>query len=783
MIEFKDLDFFNHYFGNLKAFRLVDNFKRIEQEIEISSKKREFYSGTIEAIDTIHPLLIQVEIPISFPHHKLTFRTTSLHGYPHLIYNASKKSSWFCLNTPFSETAEDQLNLEISRLTEWIERQMSPDLIANISDPGVISALRKANAYEWENPDEMEEYNEDCLLTFIGNFAQNSSNFDQTQGIFNCVRNKSGRFYILENKDLTNCKLPFVVVDSDPEDLSDLVSMIQQYGWDNTIIQHLLPNVNVLDYECDTYLYSGKENLSVEESFQRIDKAHKELIVPEKHFEVLNSQIDTLKEKIIKNKGPESLLSLDFNSCNSEDFFEEEILEYQNGLNYFALGVKSPNGLISWLLCTTSNNLKRFEETTYDLDINKIIIKKPSYIELFCFQDQRIPENNYFGRGKFTKNFTNLKVAIIGLGAIGSMLAESLVRSGVKVLGLWDNDSVQPGNICRSTYTIKDLGENKILALASKLSAILPSCKITKNGCWYSSYYRYNGPNSYNGGDFYSSINYTSQADTIKSLDDYDLVIDCTASNEILHFLSYALVDKHLISLCITNHAKELVCVTNRDENPFDLRKHILSKIEQDTKNLYTEGTGCYSPTFYAKNCDIAALVNLVVREMDVHFQENKLLHSTTWSYTKRGVTADEQKMYVLESNPQIKLSVSSETLFDGEDLPDTNHKHIGYLLGGYNHAGTHIYLTHMIASDNAQSQLIQAFEQSHGIIDYIGDYSYSWENNVAWEETLHNSLANKASNELINTNNPLLATRNTDGTISFYLYINDNLSQFVACK
>lgn len=85
-------------------------------------------------------------------------------------------------------------------------------------------------------------------------------------------------------------------------------------------------------------------------------------------------------------------------------------------------------------------------------------------------------------------------------------------------------------------------------------------------------------------------MNYNSQEEAIKELDGYDLIIDCTGSNEMLHFLSYAASNMEIISMCITNHANDLLCISSKDGNPFEQRKTYLSRIEQDTKNFYVEG-------------------------------------------------------------------------------------------------------------------------------------------------------------------------------------------------
>lgn len=274
----------------------------------------------------------------------------------------------------------------------------------------------------------------------------------------------------------------------------------------------------------------------------------------------------------------------------------------------------------------------------------------------------------YFGRGSFSKSFNSKRVALVGLGAIGSMVASSLAHCGVSKIGLWDFDIVEPGNICRSAYTIKNMGESKVSAIDSIIRSINPFVETRTHGYWL----EYDANTiKFIGTSFYANVNYNSQEDASKELEGYDLVIDCTGSNEMLHFLSYAASNAEIISMCITNHANDLLCISNRDGNPFELRKAYLSRIEQDTKNFYIEGEGCYSPTFLANNCDIASLVNLALRDLNLNMEKGNLMHSTIYSYSERGIISDRISTYKLEGY-DITLNVSKETLYDAEEMNDS---------------------------------------------------------------------------------------------------------------
>ena len=105
MIEYKDAEFYSDYFKSLDGFSIIEEFKESKEDDE-----KKLFVGYVEVLNTIHPLIVRVEIPFTFPHNKLTFRTKSISGYPHLIHSGkTKHGDWFCLNTPFAETVEESI--------------------------------------------------------------------------------------------------------------------------------------------------------------------------------------------------------------------------------------------------------------------------------------------------------------------------------------------------------------------------------------------------------------------------------------------------------------------------------------------------------------------------------------------------------------------------------------------------------------------------------------------------------------------------------------------------
>lgn len=86
----------------------------------------------------------------------------------------------------------------------------------------------------------------------------------------------------------------------------------------------------------------------------------------------------------------------------------------------------------------------------------------------------------------FKPDMLESRVHIIGCGAIGSTVAENLVRFGITKITLYDFDNVEPHNIANQMFRHTDIGKSKVEALAGYLAEINPDCaselKLVKDG-------------------------------------------------------------------------------------------------------------------------------------------------------------------------------------------------------------------------------------------------------------------------------------------------------------
>jgi len=70
------------------------------------------------------------------------------------------------------------------------------------------------------------------------------------------------------------------------------------------------------------------------------------------------------------------------------------------------------------------------------------------------------------------------RVAIAGVGGLGSNIAISLARLGVGFIRIIDFDVVEPSNLNRQQYLIRDIGEYKVKALKKQLLDINPFIEV-----------------------------------------------------------------------------------------------------------------------------------------------------------------------------------------------------------------------------------------------------------------------------------------------------------------
>ena len=234
----------------------------------------------------------------------------------------------------------------------------------------------------------------------------------------------------------------------------------------------------------------------------------------------------------------------------------------------------------------------------------------------WCHVDEARPEaTRDRGEGSPMAEFAGQRVAIVGCGAIGSHLAEHLVRAGVTDLTLVDNDIVSVGNLSRQAYEEGDLTLRKADSLANRLQRISPELNVSPH--------------------FKNAISLLG--DPASPLWQCDVLFDATANKAVAKriesvrqsidkppwIMSMQLGhrgDRSLLTatppyavggpIRLTRNAKLAATATPR-------LKTFADEFWPDPPrtDLFLPEPGCSSPTFTGANSDVAAVVGALVRD------------------------------------------------------------------------------------------------------------------------------------------------------------------------
>lgn len=217
---------------------------------------------------------------------------------------------------------------------------------------------------------------------------------------------------------------------------------------------------------------------------------------------------------------------------------------------------------------------------------------------------------NFYGRGAFHHRISTAKVLIIGIGAIGSMVATTLVRGGVIDVVLIDHDVKEPENICRSEYGFLPGITSKVQELTNRLTAISPFVSVKSSEDLIDLF-----KVVVNGSE-------TGWINAVKShLDKYDIIFDCSTDNDIAFLLGMLDLKAEVFSFSITNNARELICGVKL--NLYSWLQYIFHQLGQEMEDLYAPA-GCWNPTFRASYNDIAVLVQFALCHINSCFKAEK---------------------------------------------------------------------------------------------------------------------------------------------------------------
>jgi len=236
-------------------------------------------------------------------------------------------------------------------------------------------------------------------------------------------------------------------------------------------------------------------------------------------------------------------------------------------------------------------------------------------------KSKNIAYDRLYVRGGHEATFKTKNIAIFGCGAIGSLVAELLVRGGLQTLYLFDYDSVEFGNLCRHTLDGRDFNNFKSKALAKRLASVNPMADIKA--------YTFDIPEHLVNSKLLENI-----------FSDINLFIDCTTSEAAFQWLDdYAgKHSKDMITMFINFYAEFLTLIISGSKNscstifqdliycikerqsPISYEEYSREPSEEEK---ILEGAGCWHATFPALNCHINVLVSAAVDIINKHIAHN----------------------------------------------------------------------------------------------------------------------------------------------------------------
>lgn len=207
-------------------------------------------------------------------------------------------------------------------------------------------------------------------------------------------------------------------------------------------------------------------------------------------------------------------------------------------------------------------------------------------------------------RGRLSGDLRSREILLVGAGAIGSAVAELLVRGGIRKLLVVDGQRLEIGNLVRHSLRLDALHEQKAPALAQRLNLASPHAQVE----------------AIDGG-----FPPSGEEDREKVLR-CDTVLDCTGEDAILRHLELFPWEGERIfaSLSLGFGAERLFCFASRGVTfPLDdyrgaVDPHLRRELERYPEaELPREGAGCWHPLFPARIDDLWPMAAVAVKVLE----------------------------------------------------------------------------------------------------------------------------------------------------------------------
>lgn len=694
-----------------KAFSIVDNIKKGDK----------YYEGRIEVNYLNKNLSFDIFIPHNYPlthpnsdNISIKFKNKNYIGINHVNLDGS-----VCFHPDKNENFDNKLLYELECLKQWIKDYY---------------VLKK----------EDDNYTYLIHTTEIG--CVNKLYFTNTKNNFSKDSFGTFDFTIYSDEKFEKKKFP--------------IKKLFRLGFDN----------GVIDTWSDTFIKKLKDKTCRKGLYYFIEEEPlRKITAGRKGIETWDELKDYLSDDFIEHlyKG----LKNDF----SKSYYYEKSV-------FLIIGYKIPTDEAyeeHWDLIRISKNnipidFKRTDKNELQ-KTNKSFDYKLKKNRINWGTVENIDYHRFFGRGKLDDKITNSNILIIGCGALGSSLAEILVRSGVKNLTIEDFDNIKGGNLCRANYDLNDLIFFKTNRLSNRLQSISPFVNLNEIPIKLSNY------------DLQNVKNYLNEK--------IDIIFDCSTDTEVTYILDNVKYTGRIFSLAITNNAKSFVSITGKSLTK--QAKTIFDFIENEPPS-YFEGTGCGYPTFEANYNDINALLNIGLKVINNNYSKDKNHESFIVEPSFEDdliIDIEEYEYYNIDDiNSSIHISKSILKRIE-EETKFHYPKEFGGVFIGYK-SDINFIITDILIPDeykNGQTifirepgtlneRLSEIHKMTNGEIEYLGEWHSHPNGPTTPSRTDIKAMEIISKDKNINIDKPLLMIAEVD-KISFgkdlYIYDDKKLKKY----
>lgn len=537
----------------------------------------------------------RVEVPVNFPLAGLQFYYQGNQIASHLL-----RKGLVCASSPFSDAFDQKMQLDLDAIGEWIDGfVLSEDkkhyeylpierhaIFMLFDEPEAPVHLKAGDCGEFHYM-KLPRGNESVESTFMaldlgGKKAAWSSHYSQ-------VNPQKALAYW---KSLLEVKLMMgQVSQAQIEAISD---MAQGKPWPSDVTDVTVPKIfmdhaaNIAKGDKGVYCFLDREPLNQQGNIIRTVGELHALISPECKAAIKQIQGENIGFSLLDplNVRPKLIYLMLGYKIPRQDEIHWELIIYP---------LHQPTG--------TGSERRKANQLVWGMTVNNT-------------------KERFFGRGMLHSKVRNGRILILGLGAVGSNLAHSLVRGGATSIAISDFDHVETGNVCRSTYQFDEIHLGKDVALMFQLMQISPFVSVSTFPSFAPSFLE----------------NSTDRNALRQAFEQFDIIIDCTANDAVAWMLDQIKLKATVINLSISDEARHFVAVTNTGGNPILPAKHnIFSNLGQkETKATFYEGAGCWHPTFQASFADINLLLQQYIADAN-HRLEKGHDWATTVLETKKG--------------------------------------------------------------------------------------------------------------------------------------------------